>query len=450
MVFELERLVQLCDGVAVLSLIGYFLTRSRYASVFMSKTISPFSVLFMGLIGGLFYLYGILTSVQIGPYNISIQMLGPVMAGLIAGPFGGILAGMLGILLNLAIGESIGIFTCIVTFLVGIVGGLFWYLHKDTIIRMSHAFALGFLVAAVQFFIDKNGVNPDVLLPGEVIEGTIDLFLPTIAGLCIFVFIINNLRLEAEKNKKTFRMEGELEAARQIQMGCLPEPNRIWDQVSLSASLTPASYIGGDLYDYLSLDDETLYFALGDVSGKGVPAALLMSSTRMILRSKIHTTHDPCSLIREVNRSFLEDGDSKQFITLIVGILNPQTGDVRYCNAGHPPPFLISKSGVSMLESDGNLPAGVMEDEPYIPHTVRLEDGDILIIVSDGVTEAEKDGKLFGTENVIRALSEHIPKTPQDVVSLLNHEVRTWSGEGFLSDDCTILAIGYYPNQYKE
>ncbi len=447
MVFELERLVQLCDGVAVLSLIGYFLTRSRYASVFMSKTISPFSVLFMGLIGGVFYLYGILTGVQIGPYSISIQMLGPVMAGLIAGPFGGILAGILGILLNFAIGESIGIFTCVVTFLVGIVGGLFWYLHKDAIIRMPHAFALGFLVAAVQFLIDKNGVKSDVLLPGEVIEGTIDIFLPTIAGLCIFVFIINNLRLEAEKNKKTFRMEGELEAARQIQMGCLPEPDRIWDCVSLSASLTPASYIGGDLYDYLRLDDETLYFALGDVSGKGVPAALLMSSTRMILRSKIHTTRDPCSLIREINRSFLEDGDNKQFITLIVGIMNPQTGDVSYCNAGHPPPFLISKSGVSMLESDGNLPAGVMEDELFVPHTITLEKGDILVLVSDGVTEAENGEELYGSERIVRALSEKSPKKPCEVIQLLNHEVKAWTGDNPQSDDCTILALGYFSDQ---
>ena len=96
MVFELERLVQLCDGVAVLSLIAYFLTRTRYSTVFVSKTLSPFSVLFMALIGGLFYLYGVLTGVQIGPYDISIQMLGPVIAGLVAGTISGLLAGLLG------------------------------------------------------------------------------------------------------------------------------------------------------------------------------------------------------------------------------------------------------------------------------------------------------------------------------------------------------------------
>jgi len=444
MIFELERLVQLCDGVAVLSLIAYFLTRTRYSSVFVSKTFSPFSALFMALIGGFFYLYGMMTGVQIGPYDISIQMLGPVIAGLVAGTISGLLAGSLGILLHIELGEPIGPFTLIITFLSGIMGGLFWYLHKDAIIRMSHAFLLGFLVASVQFIIGKDGINQDILLPGEVIEGTIDIFLPTILGLCIFVFIINNLRLEEENNRKSFQIEGELTAARQIQIGSLPEQNQEWDHVSLSASLLPASYIGGDLYDYLKLDDEDLYFALGDVSGKGVPAALLMSSTRMILRSKIRETRDPCTLVREINRSFLEDGDSRQFITLIVGIVHLQTGEVCYCNAGHPPPYLITRSATIELESDGNLPAGVLEDEQYIPHFVSLKQGDLLVLVSDGVTEAERGEELYGSERVVRILSEQSPKTPLEVVDLLNHEVKTWTGDNPQSDDCTILALRYY------
>lgn len=138
---------------------------------------------------------------------------------------------------------------------------------------MSHAFLLGFLVASVQFIIGKDGINQDILLPGEVIEGTIDIFLPTILGLCIFVFIINNLRLEEENNRKSFQIEGSLYSSPSDPDRLSPEQNQEWDHVSLSASLLPASYIGGDLYDYLKLDDEDLYFALGDVSGKGVPAA---------------------------------------------------------------------------------------------------------------------------------------------------------------------------------
>lgn len=448
MVFELERLVELCDGVAVISLIAYFLTRSRYAGVFLSKSFSPFSVLFMALIGGFFYAYGILTGVEIGPYFISIQILGPVIAGLIAGIPGGFLAGCLGLLIQVAIGHPVEPSGCLVTLLCGVIGGVFRLLNKNELIRIPHVCILGFIIGFLQFGIGDNGIRADILDPGEMIEGILDIFLPTIAGLVIFVFIVNNLRIEAENTRKSYQIEGELQAARQIQLGSLPQKTHEQNTLKLSASLIPASYVGGDLYDYLELDDNSLYFALGDVSGKGVPAALLMSSTRMLLRSKIRETRDPCALVSEVNRSFLEDGDCKQFITLIVGIIRPN-GVVTYCNAGHPAPFHISQSGAGAYqeESDGNLPAGVLEEEKFMCHMISLNPGDILMVVSDGVTEAEHGEEFFGVERTIEVLNQITFKGPDEIVSLLNTEVKAWTGDQPMSDDCTILAIGYYPKK---
>lgn len=445
MVFELARLAQLCDGVAVISLIAYVLTRTRYASVFITKSHSSFSILFMAVIGGFFYLYGVLTGVDIGPYFISIQVIGPVIAGLVAGVASGFFAGIIGIVLEYAVGYPIEPSGCAEALLSGIVGGVFMMWNKNGHIRISHAAILGCLVAGIQFVIGDKGVNPDILKPGEVVEGVLDLFLPAIIGLCVFAFIVNNLRTEAENSRKSYQMEGELLAATKIQMDSLPENKQEWETVSLAASLIPASYVGGDLYDYLRLDSGSIYFALGDVSGKGVPASLLMSSTRMILRSKLRETSEPCALVSEVNRSFLEDGDGRQFITLIVGIIRPDTGEVCYCNAGHPPPFLITKEGSSVLESEGNLPAGVGEDENFVSHRITLSQGDILTLVSDGVTEAERCEELYGTERVTQALSHNTCTRPDDVVSLLNSEVKNWTGDNPMSDDCTILAIGYYP-----
>lgn len=447
MVFELERLVQLCDGVAVISLIAYFLTRTRYASVFVTRKFSRFSVLFMGLIGGLFYVYGIMTGVEIGPYFFSIQVLGPVIAGLIAGAMSGFLAGIFGMLLQVATGHPLEPSGCLITLLSGIIGGLFRQWNKNELIRIPHVFLLGVLIGIIQFSIGEKGIRPEVLMPGEVLEGILDVFLPTIAGLIIFVFIINNLRIEAENTHKSYRMEGEMQAARQIQLGSLPGKTFEWKNLKLAASLIPASYIGGDLYDYLELDDGGLYFALGDVSGKGVPAALLMSSTRMVLRSKLRETRDPCALVSEINRSFLEDGDSKQFITLIVGHINSDTGEVIFCNAGHPPPFIITPSGARVLESDGNLPAGIMEDEAYVSQKITLNPGDLLTIVSDGVTEAERFEDLYGVSQVVEKLGQHPFFRPEEVITLLNDEVKQWTGDNPMSDDSTILTIGYYPAQ---
>ncbi|NLV28358.1 MAG: SpoIIE family protein phosphatase [Methanomicrobiales archaeon] len=447
MVFELERLVDLCDGVAVLCLIAYFLTRTRYASVFVTRNFSPFSVLFMTLIGGIFYLYGILTGVEIGPYFISIQVLGPVIAGLISGIAGGFLAGVLGMLLQTATGNPIEPAACLITLLSGIIGGIFWQINRNNIVRIPHVFFLGCLIGIIQFSIGETGIRPEILEPGEILEGILDIFLPTIAGLVIFVFIINNLRTEAENTRRSYKIEGELQAARQIQLDSLPGQTFTWKSLNLAASLIPVSYIGGDLYDYRKLEDGSLYFALGDVSGKGVPAALLMSSTRMILRSRLRETKNPCALVSEVNRSFLEDGDNKQFLTLITGHICPDTGEVTFCNAGHPPPFIISRSGTYGLEPDGNLPAGIMEDEEYISRKLTLKPGDILTIVSDGVTEAERGEELYGFEQVVQRLNEKPFFKPEDVVKFLNKEVRQWTGDNPQSDDCTILAIGYYPEQ---
>lgn len=445
MSLELSNLVQLGDSVAVICLIAYLLTRTKYATIFIINKQTLFSILFMSIVGGLFYLYGALTSVEIGPYHISLQVIGPAIAGLIAGSFCGLFAGLIGTLLALIAGYPVPPVMIFVALLSGILGGLFQYLNKGRRMSVLHAGILGCLIAGIQFI--AVGDVSEILDPEEIIEGIIDLLIPTILCLSLFVFIINNLKTEADTSRRSYQMEGELLAAKTIQMESLPDPNHTWQQVSLAASLIPASYVGGDLYDYLELDDGSIYFALGDVSGKGVPAALLMSSTRMVLRSAVRNIRDPCALISEINRSFLEDGDSKQFITLIVGIIAPDSGEVRYCNAGHPAPFLISPDGIRQLSSDGNLPAGVMEDEIFSSHNITMKSGEMLILISDGVTEAERKDEFFGERRVIETLSKHPMPDPDAVVARLNQEVKTWTGDNPMSDDCTILVVGYYPKR---
>lgn len=447
MVFAFANTVQLFDSVAVISLVAYLLTRTRYSSVFIQKKVSVFAILFMSLVGGLLYAYGVLTGIDIGPYFISIQAIGSAVAGLIAGPAGGVGAGVIGLTLQYLLGYPVLPGECIVTLISGIISGLFRYLNKNEIVSVRYAFILGCILGFVQLFAGIRGVEPDFQDLGEVTEAVLDLFLPTIAGLCLFVFIINNLRREEENTRYSCRIEGELLAARDIQLGSLPPSEREWEQVSLTASLVPASYVGGDLYDYVSLDDGTLYFAIGDVSGKGVPAALLMSSTHSLLRSLVREIRDPSVIVKEINRSFLEDGSGDQFITLVAGFLDTGTGEIRYCNAGHPPPFIISSSGCYELESDGYLPAGVMEDEEYHSRTIRLHPGEIILLVSDGVTEAEYKNELFTAERVIDAVINHKPQTPRETVSLIMDEVVSWTRDELASDDCTVFAIGYNATQ---
>jgi len=445
MVFELSRLVELCDNVAVICLLAYLLTRTKYAKIFVEKKISAFSILFMSVIGGLLYIYGVFTGVAIGPYYISIQVIGPVIAGIISGPFAGLFAALIGISLQNITGYEIEQGELLVTVISGIIGGLFRYLKKQEYIKVRYIFLLGCIIGFMQFFAGVRGIQPNILDKGEVLEGALDLFVPVITGLCIFVFIINNLRTEEEINRKTLHLEGELQAARKIQLGSLPAPEHEWERVSVAASLIPASYIGGDLYDYLALKDGSIYFAIGDVSGKGVPAALLMSSTRSLLRVIIRDNNDPSKIIKEINRSFIEDGDTDQFITLIVGFIYPKSGEVRYCNAGHPPPFLLKKNECQILETESNLPAGVMPDEEFILHNITLNPGEDLILVSDGVTEAESNEEFYGKERVSKMLEQSDMKYPEEIISGMMADILSFTCNKQLTDDCTILAIGYLP-----
>lgn len=440
---ELIRLVQLLDAVAVICLLAYLFTRTRYAVYFIEKTITVRSIFIFSCVGGLLYLYGIFTGFEIGEFFISIQILGPVIAGILAGPLSGVLAGCIGLASQYFLGFGYYEPEIMVVLISGLIGGVFWYVSKGRVIKIVHVFCLGCIIGVIQVIGGIRGIHPDLLVGTELLEAGVDLFLPTIAGLCLFMFIINNLKLDEEKKRKAFEIEGQLRAARKIQMDSLP-PHR-WEgpSYSLAASLIPASYVGGDLYDYLELDDDTLYFALGDVSGKGVPAALVMSSTRMVLRSKVRDIRDPCALVQEVNRSLIEDGDNEQFITLIIGILNLKTGLVQYCNAGHPPPVLIRPTEILVHESGQNLPAGVLKEEIYNIYEIRMRPGDVLVMISDGVTEAEHQSEWYGQERFEELLDRERPVTPESVNSLLIHEVREWTGNNPLSDDCTVLAIGY-------
>lgn len=245
------------------------------------------------------------------------------------------------------------------------------------------------------------------------------------------------------------RIESELSIAREIQMGMIPKifppfPDR--KDVDLHAILHPAKEVGGDLYDFF-IDENHLYFMIGDVSGKGVPASLFMAITRSLFRTLSQKEHSPAKIVTEMNNSIADNNESSMFVTLIVGILNLQDGKLKLCNAGHNPPILIRPNGnVNFLEFKTHLFAGVIENFEYTEEEIVLEKGSKLFLYTDGVTEAENiDKELFGEEQLVNILSANtsldVRTTVESVVSSVANHVR----EAEPSDDLTILLINYEP-----
>jgi len=235
------------------------------------------------------------------------------------------------------------------------------------------------------------------------------------------------------------RMESELNVARTIQMGmlCTDFPPE------LHALLKPAKEVGGDLYDFIRKGD-VLHVAVGDVSGKGVPAALVMSITRAMLRF-VATLDLPLSeSVCRINNSVADGNSNDMFVTLFIARINLKTYRMDYCNAGHNPPVLISPDGKArFLPVKSNLAAGLVEHFEYEAEFVDLEPGTRLVAYTDGVTEAENEClELYGEDRLLRALEEIKADMDEEaVVNSIYESVTGFAGSRPQSDDITIMSL---------
>ncbi len=244
------------------------------------------------------------------------------------------------------------------------------------------------------------------------------------------------------------RIESELKIAQTIQRSFLPKrfpPFPEHSEFDLHAELIAAKEVGGDLYDYFLLDDHTLFFSIGDVSGKGVPAALFMAVTKTLMKGVAEQQGTPSEIITKVNHELCVDNEQMMFVTLLCGVMDLRTGIVHYTNAGHLPPLRLGGSrGCTWVELPKGPVLGVLEGAAYKTWTLRLEPMETLLLYTDGVNEAMNISKdLFGEER-IRDLGETSPSIgPKLLVDGVVNEVRNFAAGAEQSDDITVLALRY-------
>ena len=250
-------------------------------------------------------------------------------------------------------------------------------------------------------------------------------------------------------NAEKGRMEGELQTARSIQMSMLPKtfppyPDR--DDIDIYGQLVPAKEVGGDLFDFY-IRDEKLFFCIGDVSGKGVPASLLMAVTRSLFRTVSAHESQPARIMTTINESIAEDNDSNMFITLFIGVFDLPTGRLRYSNAGHDVPLLVGNANTGKLPCDSNLPVGIEANWKFTTQEAVIDPGTIVFLYTDGLTEAENIYyDQFQEERIIETirLSEH---KPQQLIQSMTEAVRQFTDQAEQNDDQTMLAIQYTKEQ---
>jgi serine phosphatase RsbU (regulator of sigma subunit) len=249
------------------------------------------------------------------------------------------------------------------------------------------------------------------------------------------------------QREESARVAGEMQAAQRIQLDTLPRPESVQDsRVELAAAMEPALEVGGDLYDFYRLDGRRLFVLLGDVSGKGLPASIFMAVSKALCKSTVlrGAVSDVGKLVAEANAEVSRDNPAALFVTAFAAILDLETGELRYCNAGQENPWLVKADGaIERLVDGGGPPLCAVDGYEYPAASAALGRGDLICVVSDGITEAsDTRGGLYGTGRVEAALAN--ARSAREAVDAIRTSVKAFAGGAVQADDMTVLAVRWF------
>ncbi len=253
--------------------------------------------------------------------------------------------------------------------------------------------------------------------------------------------IIEKVMLHEQLVEKK-RLEGQLEVARQVQLELLPAQDPQLPGYDISAYNFPTEEVSGDYYDWVPIYDDQIGIVIADVSGKGVPAAILMAFLRASLRAATHIGYATHISMAKVNFLLWESIESNQFVTAFYGILDAQKGTLAYSNAGHNPPLLVNAAGKGKYIDRGEQPLGMFRETRYHEYHLEFQPGDVLVLYTDGATEASSpSGEEFGRERLAEAVKRAYDRPAREMIASLQMEILEWTDNVGSNDDVTFFVI---------
>ncbi len=447
-----DTLLLLLQMAAVVAVVAYLLTRSRYFTEFLEGKPTLVSTIVATGVFGLLSIYGTVSGVEFNGAVVNIRDLGPMVAGLACGPVVGIGAGLIGALYRLSLG-GFTVYACsLATVLAGAIGGAIYLANKRQFVGILIAVLFAVLMEGLHMGIVLGICSPFSAAVEVVSMVAAPMILANAAGMFVFSFIITNL-LEERKTKaerealllEIERKNTELRIAAEIQKSLLPERIPTVPGFDIAAASVSAREVDGDFYDMIRVGEDGTGLKTGvliaDVSGKGMPAALFMVLSRMTIRASVLHHPDPAETMGDANEVISADARSGMFVTAFYGVIDPLSRTLRYVNAGHNPPLLYRTGEVTELEGSG-IALGAIPDVNYKSFEIGFSPGDVAVLFTDGVTEAVNPALEFFGE-----------KRLQDLVKSLGHltagqildRILT-EGHGFCSgaaqaDDITLIVV---------
>ena len=443
-----DMVIQLIETTCVFLVLAYVLTRTRlHAYLGQQKNTMKSAAALIGIFS-VFSLYGAFGTISIAGGFADTRTIGSMSAGLLAGPWVGLGSGVTGAVHRYLAGGFTVVSGTLYALLAGVAGGLFYQWRKGKPITPGQAAAV---TVAYEVFAAclTLALAPDFAKALQLVkQGFLAMTISKSIGVSLFIFMINNFRIEQVTKEEKEKIEGELQVARDIQMSIVPKvfppfPNH--PEFDLYAVLEPAKAVGGDFYDFFFIDDERICLLIGDVSGKGVPASLFMAVSLTLIRATGSKNKEPDELLASVNNELCRGNDTAMFATVFCGILHTPSGKLVYANGGHNAPYVWQADGsVYAVPHAAGIALGVMEDMPYGKKELQLNPGDTLVLFTDGINEAmNSQYEQFGNDRLVGAIQNSPARYPQRIAETVLADVKRHAAGAEQSDDITLLAVCY-------
>ena len=403
----------------------------------------------VGLIGGVFGIYGNISGFTLSGAVISVRDIGPMLAGFTAGPVGGLIAGLIAGVHRLTMGGITARACVVATCSIGVICGFVCNRWRSKIEKPHFALLLSVLMETFHLCVVLVMVKPFATALDIVRQIDLPFIAVNAVGFVLMITILSYTERQRTLALERSRLRSELAVANVIQHSLLPPIDEDYPgrkELKVGAFMEAAKEVGGDFYDVFHVDANRLAFVIGDVSGKGVPAALFMASAKITLQNCIRDNQELAKAVEIANKALCARNEAEMFVTLWVGILNPVSGEMRFVSAGHNPPVLLRGGEAQYLRCKNDFVLAGMEDVTYRENTVQLEKGDLVCLYTDGVTEAENtDHALFGEERLLRCLENKSDSSPAQIIEDVKSAIDAFVNGNSQFDDITMLCFKWDP-----
>lgn len=439
----------------VIVVIAYIVTRSRYFTEVLEGRPSIQAQVILTIVFGLVSIYGTISGVEVLGAIINVRDLGPMVAGLTCGPFVGIGAGLIGAAHRMTLG-GFTMYSCsLATVLAGLFGGIVWMLAGRKFAGIKVAVFFAVLIEGLHMLLALIICRPFTDALRVVENATVPMMFANALGMFIFAYIITNLiserRVQQERDtlvREIERKNTELAIAADIQKSFLPDTITPVAGFDIAAKSVMAKEVGGDFFDVIPfeivrLNKGRMGVLIADVSGKGIPAALFMALSRIVIRVNALWHPDPADAIRDANNIIASDSKAGMFVTVFYGVIDEESRMLSYVNAGHNPPIVVHAEDRHLEElAATGIALGAVEGAAFTSKSIRIGPGDTVLLYTDGVTEAINGaGEMFGEDRLRRIVTENSMRSSAEILSGILDAINAFALGEPQADDITLMVI---------